>query len=658
MEIDSAGNFYIADTCGDRIHKFTTSTLDAAGNLTPGEYVGWMGQCSTSTNLACDDAAQHSKGFSCTDATCSVSGDGSGSEIGQFEDPVYLAMDPNDVLYVADYSNSRVQRFGPDGTFGGQAKSTGNGINADTDGAFVLGNMGPPRHVSVNSQQFFVVDQAERFVHVFETSPFKDVTDSSATVTYVSEYAFHSDVDTFSYTVNDGLVDSNEAQVSVNVARNYRQPLPTAQTVTTDEDRAVVIVLSGTDPDGILNRDFNGLDSLTFTIMQQPKFGTLMPGGDPGDIPLDPGTEVWTYIPNRDYYGTDAFSFTVRDAFTDATVDGATVIPEPYGEAEPVDVTITVASVNDIPIVKVEQPERVAAGFPILLQGSVYDDFGDNYAATLSWGDGMVERNGEIQIDDNGTPNDNSDDKSMMSGVIFTQESLNSIGESPINASHIYNATGNRTITLCMRDAGRLESCDQIDVTIENLVVMGVEAVVSDYEIVDGIPFDMTITVRNPQPAAGVSGLDATNVSLQMELPPELQVNSIATSLGSCAITLIHDQTVSLQAEVRTDTPSLADVSMSSASVDVFAVTADRDGDGLPNIFEAFYGVSDPTADNDGDGLDNAAEFDAATSPVNSDTDGDGVSDGNEVTLHGTDPLTNDSDGDGLSDGLGNRQRL
>lgn len=679
MEIDSKGNFYIADTCGDRIHKFTASSLDADGNLIPGEYVGWMGQCSTSTNLACDDAAQHSKGFSCTDATCSVNGDGSGSEIGQFQDPVYLAIDPNDVLYVADYTNSRIQRFAPDGTFAGQAKSTGNGINADTDGAFVLGNMGPPRHVSVNSQQFFVVDQAERFVHVFATSPFKDITDSSATVTYVSEYAFHSDVDTFSYTVNDGLVDSNEAQVSVNVARNYRQPLPTAQTVTTDEDRAVVIVLSGTDPDGILNRDFNGLDSLTFSIMKQPEFGTLVPGGDPGDIPLDPGTEVWTYIPNRDFFGTDAFSFTVRDAFTDATVDGATAIPEPYGEAVPVDVTIAVASVNDIPIININPPERVAAGFPILLQATAFDDIGDDYAATLSWGDGMVDRNGEVMIDDNGTPNDSSDDQSVMTGVVFSVEGLNAVGETPVNGFHTYTATGNRTVTLCMRDAGRLESCDQIDIAVENLVAMGVEAVVSDDEIIDGIPFDMTINVVNPSPAGGVSGLDATNVSLQMELPPELQVNSVSASLGSCAInqgvlecslgtmpvaaeasinlalrgqgTLIHNQELSLQAEVRTDTPSLSDVAMSAAAVNLLAVTADRDSDGLPNIFEAFYGVSDPSADDDNDGLDNAAELDAATSPVNSDSDGDGISDGDEVTLYGTDPLSNDSDGDGLSDG-------
>ncbi|HRP88004.1 MAG TPA: hypothetical protein PLS34_10875, partial [Gammaproteobacteria bacterium] len=226
MALDSEGAFYIADTCGHRIHKFAASTLDEDGQLVPGEYVGWLGQCSGSSNLACDETLQATKGFSCTDATCTAAGDRSGAGIGQLHGPVYLAMDPNDVLYVADYVNQRIQRFAPDGTFAGPAQSTGNGINATTDGAFVLGNMGPPRHVTVNSQQFFVVDRAERFVHVFETSPFKDISSDSATVSYVSNFDFHSDTDTFAFVVNDGLADSAPAQVSVAVARNYRQPLP------------------------------------------------------------------------------------------------------------------------------------------------------------------------------------------------------------------------------------------------------------------------------------------------------------------------------------------------------------------------------------------------------------------------------------------------
>ena len=68
MEVDSKGNLYVADTCGDRIHKFERSYFDIDNNFVMGDYVGWMGKCESSTNKACDTDTQVSKGFSCTDA--------------------------------------------------------------------------------------------------------------------------------------------------------------------------------------------------------------------------------------------------------------------------------------------------------------------------------------------------------------------------------------------------------------------------------------------------------------------------------------------------------------------------------------------------------------------------------------------------------------
>ncbi|MDH5353121.1 MAG: FG-GAP-like repeat-containing protein [Gammaproteobacteria bacterium] len=679
MELDSQGNFYIADTCANKIHKFTPSSIDSSNNLIPGSYVGWMGQCTTSTNLACDDTVQHSKGYSCTDATCTSNVDGSGSGISQFQKPVYLAMDPNDVLYVADYSNQRIQRFAADGTFAGQAQSEGNGINAPTEGGFVLGNIGPPRHVSVNSEQFFVVDQSEKFVHVFETSPFKDITDSSATVTYVSPFAYHSETDTFTYSVDDGLVKSNTATVSVNVARNYRQPKPTAQIVNVKEDGSVVIVLSGSDPDGILQRDFNGLDSLSFTITQQPASGKLLAGGDIGDLVLDPGMSVWTYTPDRDYFGSDVFSFTVRDAFTDATFDGAIPIPEPYTAADPAEVVITVESVNDIPVVEVALTDRVAAGFPVFIQADIYDDLGANYAASVEWGDGEIDQNGEIKFDDNGTPNDFSDDTSEMTGVIFSHDGLHNIGETPLQAMHSYASPGPKTITVCMRDSGFLESCDELDIVVEDIATMGMSMTLSTDEVIDGLVFDANIRIVNSVPMRGVIGKVVDNVTLRLEIPEGLIVSSFNTAVGSCSTSqtlfsctfgsmnnganidvglqlktngrLIYDQQFDLEAEVTTDTPTVEQTIFSLASFKAKAIDLDRDDDGLTNIFEAYYGVSSATADDDNDGLSNLAELNAGTSPIDADSDADGISDGAELNTYGSDPLSADSDGDGLSDG-------
>jgi hypothetical protein len=59
---------------------------------------------------------------------------------------------------------------------------------------------------------------------------------------------------------------------------------------------------------------------------------------------------------------------------------------------------------------------------------------------------------------------------------------------------------------------------------------------------------------------------------------------------------------------------------------------ADTDGDGIPDVFEIFFGLTGdaaaPEADPDSDGLDNAAEKIAWTDPLNADTDFDGFPDG------------------------------
>ena len=81
-------------------------------------------------------------------------------------------------------------------------------------------------------------------------------------------------------------------------------------------------------------------------------------------------------------------------------------------------------------------------------------------------------------------------------------------------------------------------------------------------------------------------------------------------------------------------------------SVLASALTADSDGDGLPDYWETAYGLNPndgsgdngPLGDPDQDGLTNAEEFARGTNPLDPDTDHDGVPDGLEVVL-GTDPL-------------------
>ncbi|MES9854114.1 MAG: putative Ig domain-containing protein [Candidatus Thiodiazotropha sp. L084R] len=122
-------------------------------------------------------------------------------------------------------------------------------------------------------------------------------------------------VDSFIYRVNDGVLDSNPATVTITV--NARNDAPSAQdlVIESTEDTDVSIGLAGSDPEN---------DTLTYTILTQPARGILF-----GDVPS------LTYRPDADFNGVDTFTYSANDGETDA--NSATV-------------TITVTEVNDAPV--------------------------------------------------------------------------------------------------------------------------------------------------------------------------------------------------------------------------------------------------------------------------------------------------------------------
>ena len=94
-------------------------------------------------------------------------------------------------------------------------------------------------------------------------------------------------------------------------------PLPTAepQSVTTDEDTAVAITLTGSDPEG---------EPITFSVQSGPSHGTLS-GTAPNLI----------YTPAANYNGADSLTFVVNDG---------------HANSAPATVSITVNPVNDAPV--------------------------------------------------------------------------------------------------------------------------------------------------------------------------------------------------------------------------------------------------------------------------------------------------------------------
>jgi VCBS repeat-containing protein len=142
---------------------------------------------------------------------------------------------------------------------------------------------------------------------------------TSNVVTYTPE-ANYNGPDTFTFKANDGMKDSNEAIVSITVTPVNDVPVAQAQSVTKAEDTATLITLVGTDVES---------SPLTYMISTNPSRGTL-------SILT---SNVVTYTPATNYYGTDSFTFRVSDGSLTST---------------PVTVSVTVTPVNDAPIAQAQ----------------------------------------------------------------------------------------------------------------------------------------------------------------------------------------------------------------------------------------------------------------------------------------------------------------
>lgn len=110
-------------------------------------------------------------------------------------------------------------------------------------------------------------------------------------------------------------------------------PIANDQQVTTAQNTAVEITLTGSDPDG---------DELTFAVTQQPSHGELT-----GEAP------ELTYIPAAGYSGSDSFTFTVDDGrgAADTGTISITVTPEAAENSPPVAEDASVSATEARPVI-------------------------------------------------------------------------------------------------------------------------------------------------------------------------------------------------------------------------------------------------------------------------------------------------------------------
>ncbi|MDY6835376.1 MAG: cadherin-like domain-containing protein [Chloroflexota bacterium] len=100
-------------------------------------------------------------------------------------------------------------------------------------------------------------------------------------------------LDRFTFKANDGKADSNIATVALTVNPVNDSPIAEDQTIITEEDTLVDIILTGSDFDG---------DLLSYSVVISPEHGLLS-----GEAPN------LTYIPNQQYHGMDSITFEVSD---------------------------------------------------------------------------------------------------------------------------------------------------------------------------------------------------------------------------------------------------------------------------------------------------------------------------------------------------------
>gem|GEM_PF-6587783 len=155
------------------------------------------------------------------------------------------------------------------------------------------------------------------------------VTVLGSTATYVPS-AGYLGADAFTFTANDGTVDSIPATVTLAVTDI--PPVAEDSSATTDEDTAVALPLSASDVE---------LDPLTYGVTQ-PAHGSVTVSGSTA-----------TYVPAPDFNGTDAFTFFAQDGVSASNVATVTVTvvaqPDPPGlplalrAATPEDTPVTLA---------------------------------------------------------------------------------------------------------------------------------------------------------------------------------------------------------------------------------------------------------------------------------------------------------------------------
>lgn len=154
----------------------------------------------------------------------------------------------------------------------------------------------------------------------------------------------------FSYTVSDGAGGQASATVTVTVVAVNDPPVANDDTLTVAEDGSGIVypLTNDSDPDG---------ETLTISAVGSARHGRVTTVAGNG----------LQYVPSANFYGTDAFSYTVQD---------------PAGATATATVRITITPVNDLPVAQ-DNSVTTAESQPVTVTVLANDSDPDGDALTL-----------------------------------------------------------------------------------------------------------------------------------------------------------------------------------------------------------------------------------------------------------------------------------
>lgn len=337
--------------------------------------------------------------------------------------------------------------------------------------------------------------------------------------------------------------------IRIAIAQSNNPPTANAQSVTTAEDTAITITLSGSDSD-------LGNGTLTFSIVTIPTKGTLN-----AITSTNATSATVTYTPNANFNGNDSFTFKANDGTADSS--NATV-------------SIVVNPVNDAPVANAGIDQTVNEGTLVTLNGTSSFDI-DSNTLTHSWtqteGPNATLSNATSATATFTAPAVNATrvlafqlvaSDGTLNSTDTVNVTVNNVGNDPpvANAGADQSVNGGTLVTL---DATASSDTDGDLLAFSWRQTEGPRVTLSDHNVAKptftapSVTTPTTLTFELTVSDGNFSTLDTVNITvgkIVVTNPISIENNALIDQLGNAVTSAGIDVPVGIKAEVKNTTQS------------------------------------------------------------------------------------------------------